>query len=597
MVNSRRHSILLAVALCAGVVAVIALHRYPYWSLVRQLEAERFNRLPSTEVTKTLNAALRAGALTFRSTADVEAWLQERPTALRAPTADNPLIAYRALMPTLHPESQAWLLVAALHVVPTRPYLEHGATAASRPPVAERIRGIRDDYPEAAAVITTRLRAQPVFAHPRADFAMLAELNPGDSALIADAQRATPTPSGAVAKMLLLSAVEARDEATRAAMVDAGTDMMLAAAATGTASTVFEQRSKREAPVVALITQRRLKHAETEQCINFGPAGLPSAPVDAVWTRRVAEGKDALCNWYRSGYVVPSKELLNAEPETTLRLVSGFTRPGDGWRREVVIEDLSRILARGLNEQAPSTEELRWCERNKNEPTVCLWLARPDVTRVVRAAVHGPKVKISKTAGGTTTLTFADSAFAKAWRSKLAPRKVVSSSKDALSNIAALAKELGADESAVHAALKRELPYFTCEAVWGTTEIWGGPTDPFRLARLNCTSQQRPLPHNLDTWPRSADDAEAAAWFKRRAAALLLADGRGVRVVWLPQRPVKKYNAVADFADLDGDGQPELISVYDTSNRCGRNGCGPEDMDVEIVELTPDDNFSYPVFN
>ena len=465
--NSRGHNILLAVALCAGVVSVVALHRYPYWSLVRQLEAERFNRLTPTEATKTLNAALRAGSLTFRSTADIETWLQERPTALRAPTADNPLMAYRALMPTLHPDSQAWLLVAALHVVPTLPYLEHGATAASRRPVPERIRGIRTDYPEAAAVITTHLRAQPVFAHPRADFAMLAELNPGDIALIADAQRATPTPSGEIAKTLLLSAIEAKDEATRVAMVDAGTDMMLAAAAAGTASTVFEQWSKREAPVVALIRQRRLKQAEAEQCINFGHAGLPPAPIDAVWTRRVAEGKDALCNWYRSGYAVPGKELLIAEPQATLQLVSGFTRPRDGWRREVLIEELSRVLARGLHEQAPSTEELRWCERNKHEPTVCLWRAHPDVTGVVRAAVHGPKFKIGKTAGGTTTLTFADLAFAKAWRARPAARKVVFGSNDALSNLAALAKELGADESSVRAALKRELPYFICEAATG----------------------------------------------------------------------------------------------------------------------------------
>ncbi len=370
-------------------------------------------------------------------------------------------------MPTLHPDSQAWLLVAALHVVPTLPYLEHGATAASRRPVPERIRGIRNDYPEAAAVITTHLRAQPVFAHPRADFAMLAELNPGDIALIADAQRATPTPSGEIAKTLLLSAIEAKDEATRVAMVEAGTDMMLAAAATGTASTVFEQWSKREAPVVALIRQRRLKHAEAEQCINFGHAGLPTAPVDAVWTRRVGEGKDALCNWYRSGYVVPGKELLIAEPQTTLQLVRGFTRPGDGWRREVLIEDLSRVLARGLHEQAPSTEELRWCERNKNEPTVCLWLAHPDVTRVVRAAVHGPKLKIGKTAGGSTTLTFADPAFAKAWRSRPTARRVVFGSKDTLSNLAALAKELGADESSVRAALKRELPYLILRSSLG----------------------------------------------------------------------------------------------------------------------------------
>ena len=59
---------------------------------------------------------------------------------------------------------------------------------------------------------------------------MLAELNPGDIALIADAQRATPTPSGEIAKTLLLSATEAKDEATRVAMVEAGTDMMLPAA-------------------------------------------------------------------------------------------------------------------------------------------------------------------------------------------------------------------------------------------------------------------------------------------------------------------------------------------------------------------------------
>ena len=149
----------------------------------------------------------------------------------------------------------------------------------------------------------------------------------------------------------------------------------------------------------------------------------------------------------------------------------------------------------------------------------------------------------------------------------------------------------------MRAALKRELPYFTCEAAGGATEMWGGPTDSFRLARLTCTSQQRPLPHNLDAAPRSANDTEAASWFKQRASALLLADSRGVRVVWFPQRPVRQFNEVADVTDLDGDGQPEMVIVYDTSNRCGRNGCGPEEMDVEILEITPDDNFSYPVFN
>src|SRR4030095_11074661 len=149
----------------------------------------------------------------------------------------------------------------------------------------------------------------------------------------------------------------------------------------------------------------------------------------------------------------------------------------------------------------------------------------------------------------------------------------------------------------VRAALKRELPYFTCEAAWGTTEIWGRPTDSFRLARLRCTPQQRPLSNNLDASPRSADDAEAASWFKQRASALLLADSRGVRAVWLPQRPIRQFNAVTSVADLDGDGRPEMVIVYDTSNRCGPNGCGPEDMDVEILEMTPDDNFSYSVFN
>ena len=423
MTDTRRQGILLAIALCAGIAIAVGLPRYPHWSLVRQLEAERFNRLTPTEATKTLNAALRAGALTFRSTAEIETWLRDRSRALHAPTADNPLFAFHALAPALHPGSQAWLLIAALHVVPTLPYLEHGATAASRPPAPERIRSIRNDYPEAAAVITAHLRAQPAFANPLADFAMLAELNPGDVALIADAQRATPTPSGEIAKGLLLSAIAAKDEATRTAMVEAGTDMMLAAAATGTASSTFAQWSDREAPVVALIKQHRLKRAKAEQCINFGSAGLPPAPMDAVWTRRVAEGKDALCNWYRSGHAIPAKELLTAEPEATLRLVTGFTRPSDGWRREVLIASLLSVLGRGLHDDPPSAEELRWCQRQKNEPTVCLWLTRPDVTRAVRAAVRGPKVKIGRTASGTT-LTFADPALAKAWRSRLAARKV-----------------------------------------------------------------------------------------------------------------------------------------------------------------------------
>ena len=139
---------------------------------------------------------------------------------------------------------------------------------------------------------------------------------------------------------------------------------------------MFQQWSKREAPVVALIRQRRLKHAEAEQCINFGHAGLPSAPIDAVWTRRVAEGKDALCNWYRSGYVVPGKELLIAEPQTTLQLVRGFTRPSDGWRREVLIEDLSRVL-RVVCMSSAFYGGTALVRANKNGPTVCLWLAHP----------------------------------------------------------------------------------------------------------------------------------------------------------------------------------------------------------------------------
>ena len=598
MTDTRRQGILLAIALCAGIAIAVGLPRYPYWSLARQLEADRFNRLTPIEAGKTLTAALRAGALSFRSTPEIETWLRERPRALHAPPADSPLLAFHALAPTLHPGSQAWLLIAALHVVPTLPYLEHGATAASKPPVPERIRGIRNDYPDAGAVITTHLRAQPVFAHPLADFAMLAELNPGDIALIADAQRATPTPSGEIARLLLLSATAAKDEATRAAMVEAGTDMMLAAAATGTASSTFGQWSDREAPVVALIRQHRLKRAKAEQCINFGSAGLPPAPMDAVWTRRVAEGKDALCNWYRSGHAIPAKELLTAEPEATLRLVTGFTRPSDGWRREVLIGNLLAILGRGLHDDPPSAEELRWCQRQKNEPTVCLWLTRPDVTRAVRAAVRGPKVKIGGTAGGTT-LTFADPAVAKAWRSRLTTRKVVLGSKaDKSSNLASLAKELGAEESSVRAAFERELPYFICEAGSGTTEMWGKPSDACRLARVRCTSQQQPLPHNLEASPRNANDAETASWFKQRASALLLADNRGVRVVWGPQRPARELNEVVGVTDLDGDGRLEMISVYYTSNRCSRMGiCEPEDMDIEILEVTPDDNFSYPAFN
>jgi hypothetical protein len=596
VIDTHRQRILLALALCAGIAIAVGVPRYQQWALARQLEPHRFNSLTPTEVAKTLNAALGAGVLNFRSTAEIEAWLLERPQALRAPAADNPLLAFRAAT-ALRPESQAWLLIAALHVVPTLPYLEHGATAASKPPVPERIRSIRNDYPKAAAVITTHLRAQPVFANPLAEFAMLAELNPGDIALIADAQRATPRPSGEIARVLLLSAIAARDEATRAAMVEAGTDMMLAAAAEGTASSTFGQWSNREAPVVALIRQHRLKHAEAEQCINFGHASLPPAPIDAVWTRRVAEGKDALCNWYRSSHAVPAKELLIAEPEATLRLVTGFTRPMDGWRREVLIESLASVLGRGLHDNPPSVEELRWCARHKNEPTVCLWLTRPDVTRAVRATVHGPNVKIGKTAGGTT-LTFVDPAFARAWRSRLATRKVALGSKtDTRSNLAALAKELGVDESSVRVAFERELPYFICEAGSDPTEVWGRPSDCCRLARVRCNPQQQPLPHNLEAWPRSATDARAASWFKQRASALLLADSRGVRIVWLPQRPAIKLDEVVGVADLDGDGRLEMIFVYYITNRCSRNGiCEPEDMDVEIMEVTPDDNFSYPVF-
>jgi hypothetical protein len=581
MTLTRRWKSSLLIAIGVGLAIVLALPVYQRWTVARQLEPERFNALVPTEAATTLRAALRHGMLSFSSTADIETWVRQRPRAQDFTIGAQ----YQNLrfFRSLEPEAQAWVLLASRLVVPT--LRDGGVTMHS----ASRIRGLDVDHPPAAAVITRNLRAQSAFANPLGDFAVLAELNPGDPELVADARRAMTVPTREIGVRLLQTAVFARDETARNALVQAGTDIMLATPRGPHEARLFTSYGTREEPVVAAIIQYRLRLAQDEQCLDLEDRGLPRAPLKDVWISRVAAGSDALCLWLGLSF---GKELLIAHPDIVLRLLTRHERVGDGWRRHWLIDELTREVvapfARGQAQQMTPNQQ-RFCA--KHGPTACPWLIHAGVTRAVQAAVWGPKVNVLVKAGQVVP-QFADQGFQKAWQSRLAVSEISLGRATGTAANDALTAALGIDRAALESAFAREQPHFDCRSLAGNHRMWGKPTDPARLVRVQCTPT--PRANSGQGRPLEASDAEAASWFKQRAIPFLLADGRGTRIVWLPRERELPADELVGVSDLDGDGWLEMVWAYCTDS-ADRGWCTAE-LALEFWELTPDDMFASPLF-
>jgi hypothetical protein len=77
------------------------------------------------------------------------------------------------------------------------------------------------------------------------------------------------------------------------------------------------------------------------------------------------------------------------------------------------------------------------------------------------------------------------------------------------------------------------------------------------------------------------------SWLVWSYQPLILADAKGARVVWLPDRVLAhetmSSKRIVGVADLDGD---MVMVVQSFDGPCGPDPCGKEDLRIEISELT-----------
>ena len=540
------------------------------------------------------------------------AWLQERPPAWGTADRANPILAFRSELHALPPESQAWLLMA----VRVRPELVNPSPPRdSAHPFgsshAAYIGGDAQDLPAAAAIIAERVRSSLAsrerrssaeafsLAHPLEELKLLVEIRPGDPELAKDAatvasllqSRGTWSPVAQIelGRDLLGAAEGARTDSARSALVRPATDAIIEGNAAyyrarpelmtiqGPIGLLYRTYTSKEEPIIREIEARFLERASLETCPNFGEDVLPVSrkALAALWTDRFARGADALCLWHPPHWV-PVDEIVARCPEAALKLVAHPTRPGDALRREILVKSLMPYVFvdgdwSGSNEEAPTGSD-----------------AKSAFARAIREEVKPPSFRLDMDADGLAIVRFRDAEFERAWQSRPAAHPMRSPRGE---NLAALSALLGTAESDLRPLIEQEFVPRGCLVNSLQAEVWGSPKDRWRLARLDCAGPRRspalPLPLTSAAWPRNASDADAFSWLVWDYQPLILADAKGARVVWLPDRVLAhetmSSKRIVGVADLDGD---MVMVVQSFDGPCGPDPCGKEDLHIEISELT-----------
>lgn len=599
-----------------------------------ELAPEAFAHLPPERAAQALQTALTRGVLKYRSTAEVAAWLQARPNAWQSEYRSNPLRAYNSYLRSLSPESQAWLLVAVYWVVPE--LANPPVPGADSSPTSEReremertgtrvslpfprldfragpIRGAAGDFPAAAAVIAERLRsglasgerrsAAEAFSlqDPLAEFRLLVAVRRGDPALTVDATRVrsaleslgtwSPMAQISVGLDLWVAAKDARDASARAALVGPATDAIIEGRARyyrahprlvssdGPVGNLYSSYTREDEPIIRDIETRFFARASQEACPNFGENVLlvSRKALTALWLDRFARGADALCLWYPPHWV-PTNEIVTKHPEIALKLVARPDRPWDGLRREILIKSLAPYLFADGD----------WSGSSDGQPIGVD--ANPALGRAVRDEVKPPAFRLDLGADGIAIIHFLDPDFERAWQARPAARRT--GTPGAAADVAGLAALLGVPEKDLRSLIEKEFIPHGCRFDSLPAKVWGGPQDRWRLASLSCAGGRSDrvgsLPLESAAWPRNTSDADAFSWLVWSYEPMVLADAKGARVVWLPDR-VRGNSALASprivgVADLNG----EIVMVAQTfEGPCGRAACGRADLRIEICELT-----------
>jgi hypothetical protein len=588
-------------------------------ALEKELEPVTFNRLPQMRAAEVLQEALRRGLLKYRSTSEVEAWLVARPNSWGNPESSNPLRAYNSAILGLSPESQAWLLVAVHRVMPE---LEHPSPVVDDPQwpfnrLDFRGAWIGDpvDHPAAAAIVADRIRANLAawkndpaaprvsLGSPLAEFQLLVGARPGDPQLASDARRVasllqsngtwSPAAQIALGRTLLGAAEKAHTDSDRAALVRPATDLLIDGEArfsigrTTPMSRMYSTYTNKEEPIIREIESRFLERASKEACPNFGEELLPISreALTSLWLDRFGKSADALCIWYPPHWA-PVSEIMAKRPDAARNLVVHPDRFGDGLRREILIQALApHLFVDGDWSGKSDRETLRFCKEDPRPP--CEDFADPAFGRAIREEMKPPVFRLDLDSRGDAVVDFRDPQLARAWSSRAAARNT--GPPDGPADLAALSALLGVTAEQVRPLIEKEFIPRGCRQDRLPAQVWVDPEGRWRLAELGCAGSFHgftgPLPFLSAVWPRSASDEEAVSWLVWNFQPLILADAKGVRPVWLPERLIadtRGEKRITGFFDLDGE---ILIVVQSFAGPCD-GPCGADDLQIEMGELT-----------
>lgn len=595
-------------------------------ALERELEPKTFNSLPQERAAEVLQEALRRGILTYRSTAEVAAWLEARPNAWRSPYPANPLRAYNSAILGLSPESQAWLLVAVHRVMPElanpSPVVDDPKWPFNRLDFRGAWIGDPADHPAAAAIVADRVRANLAawkndpaspavsLGSPLAEFQLLVCARAGDPQLAADARRVasllqsngtwSPAAQITLGRTLLGAAEKAHTDSDRAALVRPATDLIVDGEARFSGgrdgppmSRMYTTYTNKEEPIIREIESRFLELAAQEACPNFGEELLPISrkALTALWLDRFVKSADALCIWYPPHWA-PVSEIVAGRSDAVRRLVAHPDRPGDGLRREILLKALApHLFVDGDWSGSSDRESLRFCTEDPRPG--CADFADPALGRAIREEVKPPAFRLDLDATGDAVVDFHDPQFARAWKFRPAARST--GPPNGAADFAALAALLGVPSEQLRPLIEKVFVPRGCRFDWLPARAWVDPGGRWRLAELGCAGSLHgssgPLPLRPAAWPRNASDADAASWLVWNSQPLILAEKEGVRVVWLPERlmaNIRDQTQITGFFDLDG----EILMVFQSFDGPCYEPCGREDLRIEMAELT-ENVFSY----